>query len=452
LGRQLGKKVRLVISGKSTQVDRDILEKLESPLGHLVRNALDHGIESPQERQLAGKPEEGVVTLEARHQGGMLAISVIDDGRGIDIELLRDKIVEKKLVDAQVASQLSPSEILDFLFLPSFSTSPGISEISGRGVGLDIVQSVVHELGGGVRVSFEKVKGARFDLQLPVTLSVIRALHVEISGEPYAFPLARIDKALWIDEEKIERVENRQFFHQEGQNIGLISAWQVLDLPKPQVESKRLSVIIVSDHQNRYGLVVDRLIGEKEFVLQELDPRFGKIPDILAGSVMEDGSPVLIIDVEDIVRSADHLLTGGREALLTFPKSKKEKTRGKKKILIVDDSMTVREVESRLLANRGYEVETAVDGIDGWNAIREDGYDLVITDVDMPRMNGIELLKLVKSDPKFSHLPILIVSYKGDEEERLKGLAAGADYYLTKSSFHDTTLFDAVVDLIGNPG
>ncbi len=450
LARQLGKRVKLDIEGKSTPVDRDILEKLEAPLSHLLRNAIDHGIELPEERQAIGKSVEGTIKLEARHRGGMLAIAVSDDGRGINIEQLRRKIVEKNLVSVEIASRLTDSEVIDFLFLPGFSTAQHVSEISGRGVGLNIVQNMVQEVGGVVHTTCLPDRGVIFHLQLPLTLSVIRALLVEIAGEPYAFPLARIDQAFLINRENIEVAENRQFFHYEGQNIGLLPAWQVLELEEPQLNLKQLPVIIISDRLNCYGLVVDRLIGERELVVQELDARLGKVSDIIAGALMEDGTPVLIIDVEDMVRSIDNLLSGGRLSKVTYTKETQAATVAKR-ILVVDDSITVREVECRLLQNQGYTVETAVNGVDGWNAVRTGHYDLMITDVDMPRMNGIDLVRAVKNDPKLHELPVMIVSYKESEEDRMKGLEAGADYYLTKSSFHDTTLIDAVRDLIGSP-
>lgn len=451
LARQLGKRVKLEIEGKLTPVDRDILEKLESPLSHLLRNAVDHGIEFPDERRSLGKPPEGVIKLEARHKGGMLLISVSDDGRGINIEQLRAKIVENNLVAPEIASHLKESEIIDFLFLPGFSTSTTVSEISGRGIGLNVVQNVVQEFGGAVNVEFKEGKGLIFHMQLPLTISVIRALLVEISKEPYAFPLAHIDKAFLLDRSQISFVENRQFFHYEGKNIGLISAWQVLELEESPLASQFYPVIVISDRLSSYGLVVDRLIGEKELVVQELDARLEKVQDISAGALMEDGNPVLIIDVEEMVATINSLLSGGKLNQLMVSKKKASHEKPNKRILVIDDSLTVREVECRLLENQGYEVETAVNGMEGWNAIRIGKFDLVITDIEMPRMDGIELIKTMKKDSRFSSLPVMIVSYKEKEEEKIKGLQAGADYYLTKSSFHDATLLDAVHDLIGNP-
>jgi len=448
IARRLGKKVTLEIIGRGTEVDRDILERLEAPLSHLLRNAIDHGIEPPEERLAVGKPEEGTIRLEAAHKGGMLSITVSDDGRGVELERLRQKIVSKQLTTAEMAESLTEAELVDFLFLPAFSTKESVTEISGRGVGLDVVHDMAQEVGGTVRAVSEPGKGMHFFLQLPLTLSVVRTLLVEIAGEPYAFPLARIDRALMLPKDDIDVVANRQYFTMDGRHIGLLSAHQVLEVQESTAYSDTLPVIVVSDRLNCYGLVVDRFFGESDLVVQPLDPRLGKVPDISAAALMEDGSPILIIDVEDMVRSVDNLLVGRRLRKVGRAVSAiAGPTR--KRILVVDDSLTVREVERQLLANHGYEVEVAVDGMDGWNAVRVGHYDLVITDLDMPRMNGFELVGQIKNDSHLRALPVMVVSYKGSEEDRNRGLEAGANYYLTKSSFHDETLLQAVVDLIG---
>lgn len=212
LGRQLGKQVKFEVLGKSTQVDRDILDKLEAPLTHILRNAIDHGIEVPEERLAVGKLAEGTVFLEAAHRGGMLSITVSDDGRGVELEGLRQKVVNKGLVSADMATQLTESELMEFLFLPGFSTAGKVTEVSGRGVGLDIVQSMVQEVGGILRATSNPGKGMSFHLQLPLTLSVIRTLLVEVSGEPYAFPLTRIDRILMVKGSDIAIAQNRQYF------------------------------------------------------------------------------------------------------------------------------------------------------------------------------------------------------------------------------------------------
>jgi two-component system sensor histidine kinase and response regulator WspE len=347
-----------------------------------------------------------------------------------------------------MAAQMSEAELYDFLFLPGFSTASGVTEISGRGVGLDVVQAMVAEVGGTIRVHAALGAGASFGLQLPLTLSVIRALLVEIAGEPYAFPLTRIDRLLKVRREELEVVEDRPFLSFDGKNIGLVPGHQPLALAGRPPEGGELAVVVVSDRLNRYGVVVERLLGERELVVRPLDHRLGKVPNIAAAAVLEDGTPVLILDVDDLVRSMDHALAGGKPASLE--RGALVGIAGRiKRILVVDDSLTVREVERRLLVNCGYEVDIAVDGMDGWNRVRARPYDLVISDVDMPRLNGIELVTRIKTDPELKQLPVVIVTYKDREEDRLRGLAAGANYYLTKSSFQDESLLNAVRDLIG---
>ena len=448
LARQLGKDVRLEIRGLNTQVDRDILEKIEAPLNHLLRNALDHGVDSPEQRRAAGKPAQATIVLEALHTSGMLSISVSDDGRGVDLDTLREKIIQKGLVTADTAPQLSDTELLEFLFLPSFSTRDQVTETSGRGVGLDVVHSVMQEMRGVIRTTTQMGKGTRFQMQLPLTLSVIRALLVEIAGEVYAFPLARIDHTLKLDKAAIELVESRQYFTANGQHISIVTANQVLELDDAPHNNEVLSVIVIGDRNHRFGLIVDRFMGERNLVVRTLDPRLGNIRDISAAAFMEDGTPTLIVDVDDLLRSIEILVNGGRLDKVRGSDDRAE-SRRVKRVLVVDDSITIREVERNMLQTRGYEVDVAVDGMDGWNAVRTGHYDLVISDIDMPRMNGIEFVGHIKKDPRLKHVPVMIVSYKDREEDRNRGLEAGADYYITKGSFHDETLLDAVADLIG---
>ncbi|MEW6219728.1 MAG: hybrid sensor histidine kinase/response regulator [Thermodesulfobacteriota bacterium] len=450
VARELGKKVSLDIVGLDTLVDRDILEKIESPLNHLIRNAIDHGLESPEARLAAGKPEEGTIRLEARHSSGMLNIVVADDGRGVDLEGLRSAIVSRGKASAEMAAAMREAELLDFLFLPNFSTKETVSKISGRGVGLDVVHTVVHEVRGVVRASTRFGKGTTFELQLPLTLSVMRALLVEIAGEPYALPLVAIDRILRLPRSELRQVEGRQYFSLLDRRIGLVAGRQVLEKEGEVPEVDELPVIVLSDRFNQYGFLVDRFLRVSDLVVQALDPRLGKIKNISSAALLEDGGPVLIMDVEDVVRSMDLLISGDRLRPIT-ERQHGGRTRRVKRILVADDSITVREVERKLLSAKGYDVDVAVDGMDAWNTVRNGGYDLVVTDVDMPRLDGIELVHLVKKDANLRLLPVIIVSYKDRKEDRQRGLEAGADYYLTKGSFQDETLVQAVETLIGEP-
>lgn len=449
LAKTLGKKVKLEILGKATDVDRDILEKLDAPLTHLLSNAIDHGLESPQQRVAAGKPETGTIRLEAVHRAGMLMISVSDDGRGIDLAKLRQKILERGLANAMIVENLTETELMEFLFLPGFSTAERITEVSGRGVGLDVVHDMVHEVGGVIRAVSSPGKGVSFHLELPLTLSVIRTFLVEIAGESYAFPLARIDRCLMIVEEDLEAVEDRQYFRFDNTNIALVDIRDILDIHSSIPHPAGLPVVVISDRSHSYGVLVDRFIGECDLVVRPVDPRLGKVPDISAVAVMLDGSPVLIFDVDDMLRSVDKIVNVRRLRKVQEGQEEEGREQAKKRILVVDDSITVREMERKILENQGYHVEVAVDGMDGWNALRTDPFDLVVTDIDMPRMNGIELVMNIKQHEDLRALPVIVISYKDTQEHRLQGLEAGANYYLTKSSFQDDSFINAVVDLIG---
>ena len=448
LARQLGKQAQLLIDGQATMVDRDILDKIEAPLNHLVRNAIDHGIESPEEREKAGKPACGTIRLAAYHHAGMLSIAMEDDGRGVDLERLRRKVVERNLVSQDMANNLGSGELMEFMFLPNFSTRDQVTDLSGRGVGLDVVHDVVQEMRGIVRANSHYGSGTRFQLQLPLTLSVLPALLVEIAGEPYAFPLARIEKILHVTSDVVREMEGHQYVSVGDHHIGLVSGHQLLGLNDSYEPKESFPVVVLGDRKKSYGLVIDRFLGERDLVVHVMPPRLGKVKDISSAALMEDGTPLLIFDVDDIFRSLEKIISAGRLSRVRNGGQDHDQ-RMSKRILVVDDSITVREVERKLLEGCGYKVEIAVDGMDGWNALREGEYDLVITDIDMPRMDGIELVKLIRKDPNFQKLPVMIVSYKDREEDRYRGLEAGADYYLTKGSFHDETLREAVVDLIG---
>ncbi|MEW5697123.1 hybrid sensor histidine kinase/response regulator [Pseudomonas synxantha] len=448
LGRSLGKQVRLEIEGEKTQVDRDVLEKLEAPLTHLLRNAVDHGIETPEQRMLAGKPAEGLIRLRASHQAGLLVLELSDDGNGVDLERLRGAIVDRHLSPVDTALRLSEEELLTFLFLPGFSLRDTVTEVSGRGVGLDAVQHMVRQLRGAVVLEQTVGQGSRFHLEVPLTLSVVRSLVVEVGEEAYAFPLAHIERMCDLAPDDIVQLEGRQHFWHEGRHVGLVAASQLLQRPPGQTPSDILKVVVIRERDAVYGIAVERFIGERTLVVLPLDDRLGKVQDISAGALLDDGSVVLIVDVEDMLRSVDKLLNTGRLERIAR-RSQQASEAPRKRVLVVDDSLTVRELQRKLLLNRGYEVAVAVDGMDGWNALRSEDFDLLITDIDMPRMDGIELVTLLRRDSRLQSLPVMVVSYKDREEDRRRGLDAGADYYLAKASFHDDALLDAVVELIG---
>ncbi len=450
LAKKLGKKVQFDIEGAHVAVDRDVLARLEAPLNHMLRNAIDHGVEGPDDRLAAGKGETAHLRLQARHHAGMLEVRIRDDGRGIDPERVRTKVIEKRLQSADIAAGLNKTELLEFLFLPGFSTASQVTEVSGRGVGLDVVSQTVREIGGTVRLESQPGQGSEFILSLPITLSVIRAVTVMVGGEGYAFPLARIERIVKVDSASLKSMEGRLAFELDERSVGLLRASELFGLSQtPDSNSSSVvNVVVLGDIDNPCGLVVDQFMGEQDLVVRKLDPRLGKTPFVSSAAIDDEGHAILIMDVEDLLIGIRRGLSEGGVRGLDIA-SLRRNSSGRKRVLVVDDSITVREVERQMLARLGYEVETAVDGVDGFTQLKAGRFDLLVTDVDMPRMNGIEFVKALRREPRFATLPVAIVSYKDRAEDRAAGLEAGANAYLTKGSFQDQSFIQTITDLIG---
>lgn len=445
LGSRLGKQVQLILEGEHTAVDRDMLERLEAPLLHLLRNAVDHGVETPAERRAAGKPELASIRLKAWHASGYLHMEVSDDGRGVNTDKIKSRVLSRNLATAEAVEQMDEQELLAFLFLPDFSLAQQVSDISGRGVGLDAVQHEIKALGGHIELLNSPGAGCSFQFRLPVTVSVIRCVIFDVAGEVYAIPLHRIESMLRVRQDELVTVEGRPHFWWQGEAVGLLRLAQLLGLTPAAIDPLGLGVLVFKDRDRRLALAADKLLGEQSLVVMHLDARFGRVPAVMAGAVLADGTPALILDVDDVLAKAQTLLKQGQ---ISSFRSQQTETAAKK-ILVVDDSLTVRELERKLLSNQGYQVKVAVDGLEGWTMLRAETFDLLVTDIDMPKMDGIELVRLVRADVRLNRLPVVVVSYKDREEDKNKGLEAGADYYLAKSSFHDESLINTVQMLIG---
>ncbi len=446
LGVELGKQVRLHIEGENTLVDRDILEKIKAPLQHLLRNAVDHGIGDTSTRLAAGKPAEGHVYLRAMHQSGMLKIIVEDDGAGIDLELLRRCIVQRGHASAEMVERMEQAELLAFLFLPGFSMRETVSEISGRGVGLDVVEMTVRDVQGVMHVETEAGKGTRFELHLPISLAVTRALQISIAGQAWAVPLARLQHMTLLYEADIQYAEGQPFFYLNEQRIELVQAAALFNHSSSEIPTFPWHVLVLGQPPHSLGLVVDMVVGIHDLVEKPLPEILGKVQDITSCALMPDGKLIYMMDTHDMLRSMARFLASRR-------KHKREEqhaeTAIRGRILVVDDSITVRETERNMLIAEGYAVDVAVDGLDAWNMLNANDYDLLISDVDMPHMDGITLIQRMRQDSRFGIMPVIIVSYKENEHDRMRGLEAGADAYLAKSSFDDQSMLQKVHELLG---
>ena len=445
LARQLGKRARLTVIGEGLEVDRDVLDRLDAMLTHLLRNALDHGIESTAERRAAGKSEDGQLKIWATHRAGMLAIDISDDGMGIDLEMVRRRLVEGGRLTPQAAALLTEQALKEHLFAPGFSTRTEVTEVSGRGVGLDVVRESIERLDGSVRLTTRSGHGTTFHLLVPISRAVTRALAIRTGGEVYAFPSLRIHRVLRVSAAQIESRDGLQYLSQQGRNIGLVPLAELLDLGSTRAHADRVDVVVI-EHQGRLaGFVVEELLGEFDLATRALDPRLGRVADVAAVAILPDGTAVVLLDVDDLMRST---LSRERAGMRQIDEKPESRVRAKR-VLVADDSISVRELERQLLAGQGFDVEVAVDGMDAWTRLRDENFDLLVTDVDMPRMDGIELTRSIKQDPRLRSLPVVIVSYRDRAEDRRRGLEARADSYLTKADFQDESFIRLIHQLLG---
>ena len=446
LSRKLGKQVHFLIQGEGSCVDRQVLERLEAPLTHLLRNAIDHGIESSQERVAQGKKEKATIILSAAHRAGKLQICVEDDGCGIDYQMIRERLsVESDLTKEQLNS-LREDELSDYLFLPSFSTRSQTTEISGRGVGMNVVQSTVRELQGAIHLHSQKNLGVRWELELPLTHSVKRSLLFMLNGELYALPLLSIDKVMKIPFEELKKLEGQFFISLDQREIPLLSLAKLLELQSPPCrEGEELSILFLSDCHGEYGFIVDRWTTEKNLVLSSLPPLLTPhLPHIAAASILERGVLLLLLDANQILESARLFFRQNRLAISSREELSSKGIENRKSILIVEDSPTVAQLERELLESHGIKVSLAVDGEEGWLLAQNNHYDLILSDIDLPKMNGYALTGKIRADPSLCTIPVVLFSYRDGEKDRLHAKEVGANQLLSKNLLYDSSLFSAL--------
>jgi two-component system chemotaxis sensor kinase CheA len=435
LAASLGKRARLELDGEDTELDKLLVEALDEPLLHLVRNAVDHGIEAPDARAAAGKPAEGAIRIAAAHRGNQVEIRVSDDGRGLDPDQLRSRAVERGLVTAADAAAMDDHAARELIFRAGFSTAAQVSEVSGRGVGMDIVrQTVVARLKGTIEVHSTPGQGSAFVLKLPLTLAIIQVIIARAGGETFAIPLDIVRRVLAIDPRDIELIGDREVCVVRGHHVPLIRLDAVLELDGA---SDGVVQLVLVEHAGRsYGLVCDHLVGKREIVIKSLGPLLANVP-CAAGATLLGDRVALILDVPAIIGRALDRPSAARRQVRAEPRT------GGAQILLIEDSDIVRESLRRLLADAGYLVTVAVDGQHGLELARSRRFDLVSTDVVMPRLDGYELTRALRAMPEYADTPIVMVTSMGERIDRVRGFDAGVDEYITKP--HDRAMLLRVV-------
>ena len=454
LARELGRQVEVLIDGDDNRIDGAVLEQLRTPLLHLVRNALDHGIEPPELRETLGKARLGRLAIEARQLGSMMRIRVIDDGTGIDLHRLRETVLANGLTSPELWDAMGLEERMQFLFLPALSTSAEVSETSGRGFGLDIVKTHIEAAGGHIGVHSEAGGGTCFEIQVPLSLSLTRCLlvsggqHALFGRQRYAFPMNDVAAVRRVERDQLREVDGRLAAHVDEETLFLHDLHEILGLTPIKTAIEERHLLVLGDDDGSYGLLVEEVEDELDMVSRPLDERLGKVEAVSGLSVLDDGALALIVDVPDLLARMHegsgwlHEVSAG--AIAARVAEEEQEVR----ILVVEDSVTVREVERHFLEQAGYSVTTAVNGVDGLNKAKGGEHELMITDIDMPRMNGIELISNLRALERFRELPIVVVSYKDRLEDRERALAAGADRYVTKSEFDTDAMLGIVAEMI----
>ncbi len=447
LAQEEGKDTVLQIIGGDTELDKRVLEQIKDPLIHLLRNAVDHGIESPAQREAMGKPRRGTITLTAEQLGKDVVLCVSDDGAGLDIEAIRRTIARQARIDEQT---LSEDDLKEAIFNAGVSTSPIITDISGRGVGLDVVRRNVEALHGRVDVDWTPGAGSVFTLTLPLRLTSSRGLLVRVSNGLFAIPLNTIERITYISTEEISPLEGQDTVLCNGRPITLVRLNDVLGLPRVNVQrdEARIQAVILAASERRMAFAVDELAGEQEVVIKGLGKQLLRVGGIAGATVMGTGEVVLILNPTDLIKLA---MRGERRSVLdTLAEMQApEVARAQRRILIVDDSITTRTLEKNILEAAGYIVQLATDGQEALNTIAADGApDLIVSDVAMPRLDGFDLARRVKDDPHTAHVPVILVTSLDSPEDKAQGIEAGADAYIAKSSFDQTNLLETIEQLI----
>jgi two-component system chemotaxis sensor kinase CheA len=448
IASQQGKQVNLVISGEENELDKKVMEGIKTSLIHILRNCIDHGIEEPEARVALGKSREGTIKVSASHEGDNVVITVEDNGRGMDIAQIKETALKKRLVSNHDLEAMSHKEVMNIVFMNGYSTSPIVTDVSGRGMGLDIVRRDIANLKGRVILDTEKNRGTKFTLVLPLTIAIIQVLLIKVQNMLFALPMFSVTESVKVSTDDVFLTGGRMAIQSREHIVPLVRLNEVLALPPAgnEVEKakKEMLVVMATSLDSQVGFIVDEIAGEGEAFIKSLGKHLGKVKNVSGAIVTPTGEVVVVLDVADLVANSalglPHV-TGKR----TGPGTKHKE----KRILVVEDAFSTRELEKSILETHGYLVDTAVDGLDALDRMVDNQYDLVVSDVEMPRMDGFELCRTLKNNEGYKDIPVVMVTALQKEEDKRRGIEVGAAAYLVKSAFEQTNLLDTIERLVG---
>ena len=444
LARQMGKKIELVIQGGDTKADKKILEEIKDPLLHLIRNAIDHGIETPEERIQSGKSPTATLILKGYQTGNSIGIDISDDGRGLDVISIGTTAVKRNVRTETELAAMSDSEIQSLIFASGFSTRSEITELSGRGVGLDVVRSNVEKLKGSVEVSSVPGSGCKFQVRLNTSLATTKVLIVEVNDTLYAIPLEFILTMISVSPPEIYEIEGKDTVTFDDKPLSVNQLSSLLQLPLPEddlLKQSSLSCIVLQVAGDRFGIFVDDLVDQQDVVLKPQSKLLKRIPNITGATILGSGEVCMILNPSDLLHS---LRSGNWQQVSQID----ETTTVKNRLLLVEDSIIIRTQMQRLLKNAGYNVTTAENGLAGLQLVQTQAFDIVLSDVEMPQMTGLEMTANIRQNKEYDNLPIILITTLASPEDKRRGKEAGANAYLTKGDFEQQLLFDTLNQLI----
>ncbi len=427
-----GKKIRLYMRGGDTQLDKSIIEKINEPLIHLIRNACDHGIESPEERKKNGKEEAGTIIVEANKKGNRIEISIKDDGQGLNREKILAKAVLQGLVDAKKADQLEDQDVFQLIFEPNLSTKEDVSETSGRGVGMDVVKKVLQGIGGTIAIKSEKHKGTTFTLEIPIAIFTNRILFVRDENKTYALMSNLIRNIIKVERGKIKYKSDFYQVIINKEVYVLAGLSQILFNRETAFTKPFYYLIIPKNSERKIAILVEEILYEDEVIIKDCGKFLGKLKYVSGLIIAENGELITVLDMFDLVDSRE--FSKKFRMLHSFKAEQKER----KRILVVDDSLLVREMEKNLLESNGFDVVTAINGLDGYNKAIADKFDLILADIEMPEMDGFEMIEKLRKTEEYRKKPMVVLSTRDKEEDRIRGVRAGANAWVQKQNFIET--------------
>ncbi|MDA3943369.1 MAG: hybrid sensor histidine kinase/response regulator [Bacteroidetes bacterium] len=449
LSKTQDKQIEVITAGSEIEIDRRILEELKDPLIHLIRNSIDHGIEPKEVRIKKGKPALAKLTINiAIKAGSKIELSISDDGAGIDRKKLKDSAVKKGFVTVEEAKKMSDSAAANLVFSSGISTNSFITDVSGRGLGMAIVEAKVTKLGGTIQLQSEPDKGTTFIISLPQSLSSFKGILVKASGHAFIIPTVSVLSAERIDKKTIKTIESKKTYKYLGQTIALVKLGDVLNLKKQRANAKQgeyFTALILQSSNKQMAFIVDEVLGEHEGVVKGLGAQLKHVNNIAGATILGDNTIVPVIEVSELIYSASRDTSAG---LFDTDQEKTTAPEGKKRILVVEDSITVRNMLRNMVEAAGFEVKTAVNGLEGLNLAKSEEFDLVVTDIEMPRMSGFELTSKIRADNELSELPVILVTTLDSDQDKQRGMEAGANAYIVKSSFEKSNLVDTINRLI----